>query len=77
MTIPARPVAGSHAGRPHPCPAGIAIPIGLPLLVVIGYLLWKDAADTETGDEGDDDLAEEDDAAPRPAPAGADSSADD
>ena len=22
-------------------PAGIAIPIGLPLLVVIGYLLWE------------------------------------
>ena len=27
-------------------PAGIAIPIGLPLLIVIGYFLWKDAADT-------------------------------
>ncbi len=24
-------------------PAGIAIPIGLPVLIVIGYFLWKDA----------------------------------
>ncbi len=57
-------------------PAGIAIPIGLPLLVVIGYLLWKDAAGTGTVDECDDDFADEDDA-PLAAPAGADSSADD
>jgi hypothetical protein len=56
-----------------------AIPIGLPLLVLIGYLLWRDAADTQTTDEGDDDLSEEDDASyvtPLTAPAGADAGAD-
>ena len=60
--------------RRTPGPAGIAIPIGLPLLVVIGYLLWKDT-DIGTEDKGDDDLSEPDDA-PLAAPAGADSSAD-
>ena len=58
-------------------PAGVCVPIGLPLLVVIGYILWKDAADTGTTDESDDDLAEAGDAAPLPASAGADASADD
>ena len=58
-------------------PAGVAIPIGLPLLAVIGYLLWKDAAGTGTVDGCDDDLAEEDDAAPLAASAGAVVSADD
>ena len=52
-------------------PAGLAIPIGLPLLAVIGSLLWKDAAGTGTADECDDDLSDEDDAAPRLEPAGA------
>lgn len=58
-------------------PAGVAIPIGLPLLVVIGNFLWKDAAVTGTADERDDDLSEEDDAPLLTAPAGADSGADD
>ena len=57
-------------------PPGVAIPIGLPLLVVIGYLLWKDA-DAGAVDESDDDLADEDDAPPLPASAGADTGADD
>lgn len=36
--------------------------LGTGLIVVIGYLLWKDTADTGTVDEGDDDIADEDEA---------------
>lgn len=71
-----------RSAGPVPCPpgtgrlSGVCIPIGLPRLIVIGYLLWKDA-DNAAVDEGDDNLSDEDDAAPLPAPAGANSSADD
>lgn len=57
-------------------PAGVAIPIELPLLNVIGYLLGKDAAGTGSVDEGDDDLSDEDDA-PYAAPTAPDAGADD
>ncbi len=42
-------------------PAGVAIPIGLPLLIVIGYFLWKDA-NRPAREDDDDDLSEPDDA---------------
>lgn len=56
-----------------PCgPAGVAIPIGLPLLIVIGYLPWKDAnrVDPIPGNDEAPDL--QDAPAPVTAPAGAD-----
>ena len=62
--------------RRTPGPAGIAIPIGLPLLVVIGYYVWKDAAGTGTEDKSGGDVTEPNDA-PLAATARADSSGDD
>jgi len=35
-------------------PAGVAIPIGLPLLVVVGYLLWRDAIGSGSIEKDDD-----------------------
>lgn len=35
-------------------PAGVCIPIGLPLLVVIGYLLRKDVPRSDSTEECDD-----------------------
>ena len=57
--------------RLHPYPAGASRRIGLSLPVVIGYLLREGRRHLELTGEGDDDLAEEDAAAPLPAPAGA------
>ena len=77
MQVPPRLRAPRSAG-PVPCPpgtgrlSGVCIPIGLPLLIVIGHLLGKDAADTRTEEDGSDDLTDKDDAPPLPAPAGAD-----
>jgi hypothetical protein len=34
-------------------PAGVCIPIGLPFLIVIGYLLWKDANQPDATEEDD------------------------
>lgn len=36
-------------------PAGVAIPIGIPALAVIGYLLWKDVRSGADPDEYDDE----------------------
>jgi hypothetical protein len=61
-------------------PAGIAIPIGLPLLIVLGYLLWKDATRVDLMEEHDDSLPAPDDAsgaAPLAASGSAEAIADD
>lgn len=41
-------------------PAGVAIPIGIPALAVIGYLLWKDVRSGADPDEDDDEPALDD-----------------
>ena len=42
-------------------PAGVAIPIGLPLLTLIGYQLWKAATGNELVDETNDGLGKDND----------------
>lgn len=56
-------------------PAGVAIPIGLPLLVIIGYLLWKDVA--RTGALDDDEVVETTGAASLSAPVAPNASTED
>jgi peptidoglycan/LPS O-acetylase OafA/YrhL len=56
-------------------PAGIAIPIGLPLLIVIGYFFWKEVARSDTAGEINDDLSESN-SAPVAAPLAASASTD-
>ena len=53
---PAQAVAG-HTPASH-APAGSTIPIGLPLLIVVGYYLGEDAPAFEPTEEDGDDLAE-------------------
>lgn len=57
-------------------PAGVAIPIGLPLLAVIGYILWKDTASPDAMEEHNDAFSGENEAEPA-APADADAGGDD